>query len=422
MNNKFFCVGIDLCSEYSQVTYYNYKENDPVSVDFSGLEQKYQIPTAVSKTVGKEEWHAGDTAVKSAKLGEAVLVDGLLEKAASKNPVSVDDIMIMPIELLKIYLDYLMQLARTAGQSGVIDKICITLEDFNISVLNVISKAMNELGIDEEHFEIISHREAFIYYILNQKSELWRGDVMLFDYSTKGLDAHRMYIANERGSRIVMIQSDNFEDTIPFSLSENMASVDLLDMRLKEAAEKTMSKHNITSVYLIGRGFSDDIKLQDFIKYVCDRRRVFAGQNLYSKGACYAAGEGFFGCRIRDYLLACAERITTGIEMKISDRGKDKILRMVRPGVNWFSADCSYDFIVDNIKELELFLSPVDAREKQVVRISLEDFPQRPNKATRINLSLSFTGDSKCHLTVKDKGFGEFYASSGKVINEELFL
>jgi hypothetical protein len=94
--------------------------------------------------------------------------------------------------------------------------------------------------------------------------------------------------------------------------------------------------------------------------------------------------------------------------MKISDSGRDKILRMIRPGINWFGAECSYDFIVDDMKELELFLSPVDTKEKQVVRISLENFPIRPNKTTRVTLSLSFTSDSRCHLMLKDRGFGEF--------------
>ena len=125
---------------------------------------------------------------------------------------------------------------------------------------------------------------------------------------------------------------------------------------------------------------------------------------------------------MKEYLLACPERITTGIELKIQDRGRDKILRMVRPGVNWYGADCSYDLIVDEAEELEIFLSPIDTMEKQLVRVPLTDFPTRPAKATRITLKLSFTSDSRCHLMVIDKGFGEFFAGSGRIINEELLL
>ena len=79
-------------------------------------------------------------------------------------------------------------------------------------------------------------------------------------------------------------------------------------------------------------------------------------------------------------------------------------------------------FVFDSKHELEIFLSPVDTMEKQVVRVSLADFPERPNKTTKITLKLSFTSDSRCHLMVIDKGFGEFFASSGRIINEEILL
>ena len=111
-----------------------------------------------------------------------------------------------------------------------------------------------------------------------------------------------------------------------------------------------------------------------------------------------------------------------GIELKILDRGKDKILRLVRPGINWFGVNCSYNLIVDDTEELEIFLSPVDTVEKQVVRVSLKDFPKRPRRTTLITLNISFTSDRRCHLMVIDKGLGEFFASSGRVINEEILL
>jgi hypothetical protein len=31
-------VGIDFCNDFSQVSYYNFTDNEPVSVDYSGLE------------------------------------------------------------------------------------------------------------------------------------------------------------------------------------------------------------------------------------------------------------------------------------------------------------------------------------------------------------------------------------------------
>lgn len=421
MGEKILCVGIDLCSDYSQISIYNYQSGEPASLDFASVERKYRIPTVVSKTIGKDEWFAGDEALGAVKLGEAVAVKDILKKAADKNPVRVDDVTVMPIDLLATYFDYLLNTARVATHIETVGAVCITFEDFNISVLNVAVKAMENIGIARAKLSLISRDESFVYYALNRKPELWNNDVFLFDYGKDGLVAKRLYIANERGVRIAMVHTDDFREEVPFELFQNKLSSEYLDNRLREIAVKLFEKKNISTVYLTGEAFGEDMDFPGFVKYICDRRRVFAGNNLYSKGACYNAWE-LGGGRAPDVMLACAERITTGIEMKISDRGRDKILRMVRPGINWFDAECEYDFIVDRADELEIFLSPVDTREKQLVRVPLTDFPQRPDKATRITVSFSFTSDSRCHMMVKDRGFGEFFASSGRVINEELLL
>lgn len=417
----FFGIGIDLCSDYSQVSYSNNGE-EPVSVEFPGTGDIYCVPTVVSKTLGRDEWFAGYDAVNSSKLGEACLVEDILGKAADKNPVSIDEGMVMPIELVVRYLGYLISMAKTAGKSDKVGRVCVTFEDFNISILNVVQKALVMLGIDKDRIMLACHDESYIYYAISQKEELWSGEVYLFEYGAKGLYVKNMYMANERGTRIVMIHTDDLSEELPYTLSENSLSEDYLDKTLAHAAAGVLGRRNVSSVYLTGKYFGGDINLPEFVKYLCDRGRVFAGQNMYCKGACYqAVNQGADG-RYRDMMIACSERITTGIEIRITDRGRDKMLRMLKPGVNWFGADCSYDFIVDGIKELEIFLSPVDTLEKQLVRVPLDDFPERPGKATRISVSFSFTSDSRCHMMIKDMGFGEFFASSGRVINEELLL
>lgn len=417
-------IGIDLCDDFSQVCYYkkNMENEEPVSVDFTGLERQYQLPTAISKSIGKDEWYAGDEAVKCARLGEGILIENLLAKAVLTAPYTVDDQTVMPIDLIKKYLEYLIQAAKVNSQSEEVEKICVTVMKFNISILNVISKALIELGYDKERFILTSHKESFIYYALNQKEELHKNEVVLFDYGYTGLMIHRMYTLVERGSKVTTIASEDYTKEIKYELSENTNSIEFLDNLMKETAVKTMDKKNISSVFLVGNGFSDDLKLPDFIKYICDRRKVFAGQNLYVKGACYQCLDGVNNNTSKEYLIACDERITTGIEMKISDFGKDKILRMVRPGVNWYNAGVSYDFIIDDIDSLELFLSPVGTVDKQLINIPITEFPDRPNKTTRIKITLDFMSASRCHVSIKDMGFGEFFQSSKRVINEEILI
>lgn len=420
--DSIFCVGIDLCDDYSQVSYSNGNMAEPETLDFTGLEYQYRIPTMISKTIGRDEWFAGDEALKSSKLGEAKNVGSLYKIAMDKNPLNIDDTTIMPIELIMKYLDYLISAAKDAGKSEKVDKISIAFEEYNISMLNVVAKALELLGYDRKSYSFISHDEAFVYYALSQKNDLWRNDVFLFDYEKRGLTVKRLYVANQFGNKLALVNNIDFAEEIPYELSRNTLSEEFLDTKLLQVATSSFEKKNISTVYLTGMGFEGDKNLPSFIKCICDKKRAFVGANLYCRGACYSALEAAGKPYLRDIMLACSQRITTGIEMKISDRGRDKILRLVKPGANWYFADCRYDFIVDEATELELFLSPLDTSEKQVVRVSLTDFLDRPKKATRISVTFSFTSDSRCHMMVKDMGFGEFFASSGRIINEEILL
>lgn len=415
-------VGIDFCNDFSQVSYYNFTDNEPVSVGFSGPDSGYNIPCVISKTIGKEQWFAGDEAKNSAALGEAVLVDNLLGKARERNPVIIDDNTYMPADLISVFLNEILQSVKIAAGVDEIEKVCITLDNFNISILNILSDVMSRLGFTGDRVCFASHSESFVYYSLCQKPELWKNDVVLFEYDEKGLRFKLLNIATFRGQKMVMTKEEDFSEEMPYSLIENRASSEYLDKKLTEIARRQFEKKTISTVYLTGKAFSNELATPDFIKTICDRKKAFSGQNLFVKGACYQAFETSEGVRMKEFLLACPERITTGIELKILDRGKDKILRLVRPGINWYGVDCSYNLIVDEAEELEIFLSPVDTVEKQMVRVPLTDFPKRPRKTTLITLNLSFTSDRRCHLMVIDKGFGEFFASSGRIINEEILL
>ena len=414
-----FIVGIDLGNEYSQVSYYNFASAEPESVVFQTPGESFRVPTVVLKERNKEHgWMAGELALSCNLLGEGTLFDKLLDAVKQKEPIVKEDVTVMPVQLIQVYLTFLLQSAvRAFGKDEEPDKLCITLADYNIDLLKGIDAALGLMGIPEEKVIFSSHVESYVYYALSQKSELWKNDNFLFDYGRDGLYCCRMVTVPDRGKRIVMTRCSDLRDKVPYT-----TDMEKLEELLLYWAQNEFDKKMISTVYLTGEGFEGDFNCERFINYICNRRRVFAGQNLYAKGACYQAYEMSAGDNFKDFIIGCNERITTGIEMKICDRGVDKILRLVRPGINWYKAGCSYDFIVDDCNMVELFLSPVDSKDKQLVKISLADFPVRENKASRITLTLDFTSDTRCHLTITDRGFGEFIKSSGRVISEDILL
>lgn len=414
-----FVVGIDLGNEYSQVCYYNFVTGEPESVTFQATEEAFRVPAVVLKERNKEQgWMAGELALSCNLLGEGTLFEHLLDALKQKEAIVRENITVMPEQLMQVYLTFLLQSAvRAFGKEEQLDKLCITLADYDIDLLKGIDAALRLMGIPEEKVVFSSHIEAYVYYALSQRAELWKNDNILFDYGRDGLFCCRMATVPDRGRRIVMTRISDLRDKVPYT-----TDMDKLEELLLYSAQKEFDKKTISTVYLTGEGFGGDFECERFISYLCNRRRVFAGQNLYAKGACYQAYEMSAGDNFKDFIIGCNERITTGIEMKICDRGVDKILRLVRPGINWYKAGCSYDFIVDDCNVIELFLSPVDSKDKQLVKISLADLPVRENKASRITLTLDFTSDTRCHLTITDRGFGEFVKSSGKVITEDILL
>ncbi len=414
-----FIVGIDLRNDYSQVCYYNAAKSEPESVPFQSPAADLRVPTVVLREYKNAMgWMAGEVAVSCSALGEGVLFDNLLEAARLGTMVTKEDICVAPSQLLMVYLTFLLQSAKRAfGGEEEPDKICISIDDYCTKILDVIDEAVGLMGIAKDKVIYTSHVESFVYYALCRKKDLWKNDNVVFDYGKDGLVYSRMATAPYGGSTIVMSERLDLRTEVGYTTDNER-----LEETLLKKAKELFDRKLISTVYLTGEGFEGDFSCDRFINFVCNRRRAFAGQNLYVKGACYQAYESAVGGLLKDFVVCCNERLPAGIEMKICDRGVDKILRMVRPGVNWYKAGCSYDFIVDDCREIELFLSPVGRRDKKLIKIPLTDFPVREDKASRINVSLEFTDDTCCHLTVTDKGFGEFVKSSGKVIKEDIQL
>ena len=60
------------------------------------------------------------------------------------------------------------------------------------------------------------------------------------------------------------------------------------DERFKKIIQGVFEKKLVSSVFLVGEGFENNWYPQS-LRVMCNGRRAFLGNNLYSKGACYTA-------------------------------------------------------------------------------------------------------------------------------------
>ena len=149
------------------------------------------------------------------------------------------------------------------------------------------------------------------------------------------------------------------------------------------------------------------------------RRKAFVGQNLYCKGACLCALEAVKPRIFTDVTMLLDNRVKYGIETDIVQYGKDKRFRIIKPGTNWYMADRTMEYMLDDLRKITLkIITPYNRYYDEVIDIS--EIPFREGMTTRISMNVKFMSADRCLISIKDMGFGDFFKSSGKVIYKEL--
>lgn len=326
------------------------------------------------------------------------------------------------MDTLVNYMATLIEYAKRLTKTNKIAKVCIAVSDFRIEILDALSLIMTKLQFSREQWSVISHEESFAYYAYNQRKELYASGVMLLDYKSDGIYAYLMSDGKYGNTEIIMenrycLLGDNFA-----SVYNKESGLETVSQEIMNELTKPLQEHIISSIYLTGEGFNVEKFPEGLTKFFCNRRKVFAGQNLYVKGACFGAyEESPYGAK-EQVVLACSNRVTTGIEVDITERGVAKRLRVIKPGVNWYTARRRLDFILEDINSIRIILKPCNSNKERYEEIDISQIPYRKGKMTRVELDIQFNSDNRCTVTVKDKGFGDFVKSSGKVVSKDMEL
>ena len=95
-------VGYDLGNEYSQISFAVSESEEPQTLSQVAGAQVYNIPTALYKRRGTNQWLYGREALK-ADSGEGVLVENLFSMALGREPVVIDGESFDPVALLALF-------------------------------------------------------------------------------------------------------------------------------------------------------------------------------------------------------------------------------------------------------------------------------------------------------------------------------
>lgn len=377
-------IGIDIQEEFSQVCFYDLDNGQPQNVLFADGRAVTANPVRLSA------WSPDE--------------DGTVLKQVT--------------ELIAGLIAQVKKVSKVPG----VEKIGIAVSLFQIEILNMIAAAMEQLMYAPEQWTVIGHEECYAFYAYNQKKELYSSGVMLLDYEADGIHAHIMQDGKYNGVQFIMESSHVLDNELVRRVYAGEQPLEQIEPVLVDWLKEITATRVLSSVYLTGKGFDAAVFPPELTKFLCARRKVFAGQNLFVKGACYCAYEESGSTGLNGVILGCRNRVTTGIEVDILERAAAKRLRIVKPGVNWYMAGRKMDFILEDMTKIVLIMRPCDGSGDYQEIIELRDFPYRAGKMTRIELEIRFQADDRCTVTVRDKGFGEFVKSSGRVISREIQL
>ena len=419
MEQRSLLVGYDLCDDFSGISCFNPKTFEPESICVGKDTNKFLIPTVVGVKKDTKEWVYGEEAILLEKDGNGVTVSNLLEKIRLDEEVTVLGTTFSAVTLLEKYLKKTLLLLKTYYPSNSIQKIVITVKEIDKKLASGIYTALLSLGIEKDRAVIQSHSQSFEYYALSQAKELWMNDVGLFHFDAKGLTYSQISISRSSSGNIVNVTKKDFTEVLNYDMLflEPMERISNVFLNI---AKSVLHKQIISTIYVTGTGFEGDWS-DDTLIELCKGRRVFKGNNLYTRGACYAARELAGNPKLSDdFIFIGDEMIKYTLSLQGYYNAKSEEIILMKGTTNWYDVDVKLYVILDEEDSITVNLVDIWNKEKRIESLKLDGIPKRPNKTSRIEIRVKCLNSTTIVLIAKDKGFGELYPSSNRIWEKEI--
>lgn len=423
-------IGFELGDERSQMSYCRQDQSMPDTFSTVMGEEKYDIPTLLCRCRGAEEgasWSIGREALKNAQEKQGVLVEDLLILARDNAGKRIGGKEFSAEDLLEIFIRKALALLAAYISTDDIAAVAFTMRSMDTGMMDMLKRIVGRVGRARMEIFFLSHEDCLFQYIIHQPQEMWIHDVLLYDYRSDGIGSYLLQMNRKTNPVACFIETAQHPDMkIPDLKARTEtakgAFYQQLDAALLEIVRRDCEQKTITSVFLLGDSFSKEW-CRESLKYMCRGRRVFQGNNLFSKGACYGARERVFPSTLStSYVYLSGDKLRANIGM-ICDRGQSEIYYpILDAGMNWYEAQKEVDVMLVKDNTITLNITPVNGSRTRVARISLEGLKVRGNKTNRIGIRLYMEDPNAVQIEIVDKGFGEFFPSTGQVWRECLPL
>ncbi len=409
-------LGLDLCRKNLQISYFREDKGEPESIYQLNNTETYQLPNVMFFCTDENKWYVGNnvSSVRFQKNGK--IIDDIVSNVGSTNQVVLNGEAYSYDRLLLILLKSQIEDFLSRTPDAVIRRLTITIEEYDAAVFGVLKKLKDEFSLDEKDFHIMSHENAFFQYVMRQDEKHRINSIAMFEYDIYGMNYYRLDRRNQGKTAIYNLKKERIDEITYPMLFED---VEKLDETFAEIAKKKMRETFISVVYMTGSGFHDKW-IEKSKKVLCDGRKVFLGQNIYTKGACYHARYGAYE-QERDVVFRSREFIIQDIGVQIGDtEGRSRFYPIVSGGREWYNMKGNLTLFLDDTNCLEMVYQDRISGDSQREIIEVHGLPKRPPKTTKLSLEVELYDAKNGAIIIRDVGFGKIYPTTNKIYRREI--
>ncbi|MGN1198869.1 MAG: DUF5716 family protein [Acetatifactor sp.] len=416
-------VGFDLGNEFSQISYSRPGTGEVETISQTAGAENYSIPTVLCKRSGVNQWFYGKEAVRKGEEEQGITVDNLLALAIDGEPVLIDGESFDPVALLTLFVKRCLGMLSQVASADKIEGLMITCEVLDHNILEILNSVAGGLRLKTDNIFFQSHTESYYYYMIHQPRELWMSQSLLFAYAGNCIKVYRMDCNRKTTPMVAYIEEKAYPfpcwEPLPLATDKREKKTGELDIGFLKIVGKACEGTQAGSVFLIGDGFGREW-MKESLKYLCRNRRVFQGNNLFSKGACLGMQERLNkSAEGSEYIFLGNDKLKANIGMNILRQGEETYLALLDAGVNWYEAAKEFEFYLQDGNEITFIITPLVGKAGMMAQVVLEELTA---STVRMRVRLFLEAENTLVVELEDLGLGELKPASGRVWREKITL
>ncbi len=416
MEHRSLVVGMDLGEEYTQLCVKR-EGQEPESICISPGNDRFLIPTALCIRNDTKDWLFGEEAIRCRNREAGCFFSDLLGKATRQETVTIYEMEFTGAMLLERFVRKVLTALKQRYIQDTIERVTVTVQELNENLEAAIYQSLEGVGIRRDRAAVQNHLLSFMYYAVSQPKSLWAADVGLFDFRAEGMFYYQLSASRRVSPVAISAQTADLSDLMDYEMLRSMNDKSLA-YTFRTVTDKVLSHRLLSAIYVTGSGF-EGAWCDSVLRELCVARRVFKGQNLYVKGAAYAAAGG---PAQNEFLFLTEDmlRATVCIRMFRDNRISDYPL--VTAGTKWNEVNAKTVGILDDTDEVFFTVLSAVRKETKHVVMNLRNLHRRENKTTRVSIGIRCIDRDTAVLTVKDLGFGQFYPNTYRIWEKVITL